>query len=84
MESRFLAGDAHLYQKFLAEIDGTLADPAIKLKFYNSKLKEQNNRHQKFNDTAYNLEPNIKESPGGLRDLHTIVWICLLYTSRCV
>ncbi len=49
--------------------------PAIVTKFYNSKLKEQNNRHAKFNDTAYNLEPNIKESPGGLRDLHMIMWI---------
>ncbi|MEQ1488046.1 MAG: [protein-PII] uridylyltransferase [Methylotenera sp.] len=75
MESRFLTGDATLYQQFLSEIDNTLADPAIKLKFYNSKLKEQNNRHAKFNDTAYNLEPNIKESPGSLRDLHQITWI---------
>jgi len=75
MESRFLTGDAQLYQNFLNEIDGTLADPAIVTKFYNSKLKEQKNRHAKFNDTAYNLEPNIKESPGGLRDLHMIMWI---------
>ncbi len=75
MESRFLAGDVQLYQQYLLAIDGTLADPAIKRKFYNSKYKEQNNRHQKFNDTAYNLEPNIKEGLGGLRDLHTILWI---------
>ncbi|MSP86704.1 MAG: [protein-PII] uridylyltransferase [Methylotenera sp.] len=75
MESRFLTGNTQLYQNFLAEMDSTLADPALVIKFYNAKLKEQNNRHAKFNDTAYNLEPNIKESPGGLRDLHMIMWI---------
>jgi [protein-PII] uridylyltransferase len=43
--------------------------------FYDKKLKEQSARHAKFNDTAYNLEPNIKESPGGLRDLNMVLWI---------
>jgi [protein-PII] uridylyltransferase len=43
--------------------------------FFAAKLKEQESRHAKFNDTAYNLEPNIKESPGGLRDLHMIIWL---------
>lgn len=75
MESRFLIGNHNLYQLFLAEIDNTLATPEIKRKFYQSKLKEQHRRHLKFNDTAYNLEPNVKESPGGLRDLHSILWI---------
>jgi [protein-PII] uridylyltransferase len=75
MESRFLVGNRNLYQLFLAEIDNTLATSEIKRKFYESKLKEQHRRHLKFNDTAYNLEPNLKESPGGLRDLHSILWI---------
>lgn len=75
MESRYLSGDKVLYEHFLVEIDNTLATSAIIEKFYNSKLKEQNLRHARFNDTAYNLEPNIKESPGGLRDLHTIEWV---------
>ncbi len=77
MESRYLSGDKVLYERFLVEIDNTLATSAIIEKFYNSKLKEQNLRHARFNDTAYNLEPNIKESPGGLRDLHTIEWVYL-------
>jgi len=43
--------------------------------FFEAKLKEQEQRHKRFNDSAYNLEPNIKESPGGLRDLQNILWI---------
>ncbi|HSI37843.1 MAG TPA: [protein-PII] uridylyltransferase [Methylotenera sp.] len=71
IESRLLKGDSALYQQFLQDIQTSIDVPA----FFAAKLKEQDNRHAKFNDTAYNLEPNIKESPGGLRDLHMIQWI---------
>jgi [protein-PII] uridylyltransferase len=57
------------------QINSTLHTPQDIAEFFTAKLKEQNNRHYKFNDTVYNLEPNIKESPGGLRDLHMIIWI---------
>jgi [protein-PII] uridylyltransferase len=43
--------------------------------FFERKLKEQRERHRKFHDTAYKLEPNIKESPGGLRDIQMIGWV---------
>ena len=43
--------------------------------FYNAKRAEQAGRYKKFNETAYNLEPNIKEGPGGLRDIQTISWV---------
>ena len=46
-----------------------------KKKFFNHKLEEQKNRHNKFHSTAYNLEPNLKESPGTLRDFQTALWI---------
>ena len=71
LESRLLAGDAAHYQQFTQTMQA-LMQPE---KFFAAKFKEQDNRHAKFNDTAYSLEPNIKESPGGLRDLHTILWL---------
>lgn len=71
LESRLLSGDKTLYRSFLTDTRQA-SDP---IAFFNAKLKEQDQRHAKYNDTAYNLEPNIKESPGGLRDLHMIIWI---------
>jgi len=71
IENRLLSGSKSLYSSFVREIEHALDVPA----FFSAKLKEQDKRHAKFNDTAYNLEPNIKESPGGLRDLHMIIWL---------
>lgn len=73
LETRLLCGSKKHYQAFKTAISQTM-QPAI---FYAAKCKEQDNRHAKFNDTAYNLEPNLKESPGGLRDLHMILWLAL-------
>ncbi|MFT4636640.1 MAG: [protein-PII] uridylyltransferase, partial [Chitinophagales bacterium] len=44
-------------------------------KFFIGKVEEQQRRHAQYQDTAYSLEPNLKESPGGLRDLQTILWV---------
>ncbi|MDH4286519.1 MAG: [protein-PII] uridylyltransferase, partial [Gallionella sp.] len=43
--------------------------------FYQAKLQEQQRRHARYAEADYNLEPNLKESPGGLRDLQTVTWI---------
>lgn len=43
--------------------------------FFLAKYQEQKQRHSKFNDTSYNLEPNVKESPGCLRDIQSIGWV---------
>ena len=54
-----------------------LSPPGIwpEKEFFEAKLKEQAGRHLKANDTAYNLEPNVKTGPGGLRDIQTIGWV---------
>jgi [protein-PII] uridylyltransferase len=71
LEARFLNGDRSLYRRFCDAVSDSL-DPAA---FLEGKLLELRQRHTRFHDTAYNLEPNLKESPGGLRDLHTVMWI---------
>jgi len=71
LESRLVAGNRKLYSRFDKTIEEGLDIPY----FVEAKLLEQQQRHTRFNDTAYNLEPNLKESPGGLRDLQNILWI---------
>ena len=71
LESRYLDGDKTLYKHLKAIIHDSI-NPT---QFYEAKLKEQDHRHLKYNQSAYQLEPNIKESPGGLRDIQMIQWI---------
>ena len=73
MEARLLAGPADLFdamQKTIAP-DNMWPSP----KFFAEKRKEQIARHHRYHDTAYNLEPNVKGSPGGLRDIQMIGWV---------
>ncbi len=69
MESRFLAGSRKVFSELTASLH---VDSSA---FYKAKKLEQEQRHAKHQDTPYALEPNLKEAPGGLRDLHTIRWI---------
>jgi len=71
LEARWVAGNKPLFRRFDSTIHAHLDVKA----FFEAKLLEQQQRHSRFNDTAYNLEPNLKEGPGGLRDLVTILWI---------
>ncbi len=73
MESRLLTGPTRLYRIMRELTDQRHIWPGRK--FFEAKWQEQKNRHHKFNDTAYNLEPNIKEGPGGLRDIQMIGWV---------
>ena len=73
MESRYLLGDESLLPAMDKKIRSTRFFSTES--YYAGKLTEQNERHAAYHDTAYNLEPNLKEGPGGLRDLHTILWV---------
>lgn len=73
MEARLLVGDAKVYEKLNKLIQPKKLWPSKK--FFQAKLVEQKNRRERFGDTAYRLEPNIKESLGGLRDIQMIVWV---------
>ncbi len=72
-ESRLLAGSENLYDQFEVAINAPDFWPSHD--FFKAKLKEQQQRHSRFGDTAYRIEPNLKESPGGLRDTQIISWI---------
>lgn len=71
LEARYLAGSRALFQKLPGAMQRSLDVPG----FFKGKTLEQEQRHAKHQDAAYALEPNLKEAPGGLRDLQTIQWI---------
>lgn len=73
MESRTIAGPETLQAEMLALTTGKRVWP-IK-QFLRAKWDEQNARHRKYHDIDYALEPNVKTSPGGLRDIQTIAWV---------
>jgi [protein-PII] uridylyltransferase len=71
LEARRLTGSERLFKKFLSGFKAHL-DPQV---FFHAKRMEQDERHLRYLETPYSLEPNCKESPGGLRDLQNILWI---------
>ena len=71
LESRPLMGDSALFQALQSALGPVWPVAA----FYKAKLAEQKKRHAKYDDTGYKLEPNVKEGPGGLRDIHTVAWV---------
>ncbi|WP_343292077.1 [protein-PII] uridylyltransferase [Vandammella animalimorsus] len=71
LEARLLAGDAAQFGQFQQRF----AQGLDALAFLRAKLLEMRQRHARHANTPYALEPNCKESPGGLRDLHLILWV---------
>ena len=73
IEARLLAGPEHLFQSMRRALgqDQVWSSKA----FFEAKVAEQQARHHRYHDTGYNLEPNVKASPGGLRDIQTIGWV---------
>jgi len=71
LESRRVTGNTRLFTEFQKRYQAAM-DPQA---FLVAKTLEMRQRHTKFEDTPYALEPNCKESPGGLRDLQVILWV---------
>ena len=73
MEARLITGNKALFDTMVHKTGPKKIWPSRK--FFAAKWAEQQARHHKFHDSEYNLEPNIKEGPGGLRDIQTIGWV---------
>ncbi len=71
LESQLITGNNTLYRRFRKQFTDQIDAKA----FFVAKTLEMRQRHNKFENTPYSLEPNCKESPGGLRDLQTILWV---------
>ncbi len=71
LESRLICGDRALFAQFQQQYQAQM-DPQA---FLVAKTLEMRQRHTKYENTPYSLEPNCKESPGGLRDLQLILWV---------
>ena len=71
LESRYLCGSKRVFNSFRGAHAAAM-DPKA---FLRAKMLEMHQRHQKYEDTPYSLEPNCKESPGGLRDLQVLIWV---------
>ncbi len=80
LDTRYLCGDRVLFDDLAAKL------PAFNQKYANTMAKRltelARQRHAKFNDTVYHLEPNIKEAPGGVRDLHLLRWLAQLLPNQ--
>ena len=80
LESRTLIGDETLHSELRARITPEAQWPAAV--FFEAKSEELNTRHDKHNSADYNLEPNVKNSPGALRDIQTITWVAIRHFGK--
>ena len=74
LDARFLCGDRELYDGFAASMENEVLKRGAD-RFFREKMEESAERHARYGDSVYLLEPEIKEGEGGLRDLHTAMWM---------
>lgn len=75
LETHFIAGNREVYNSLCRALNND--DFWDDEKFFEAKVYEQNQRYHSFRDTVYSLEPDVKNNPGGLRDLHLMQWIAI-------
>ncbi|MCK5828844.1 MAG: [protein-PII] uridylyltransferase [Methylococcales bacterium] len=73
LEIRLICGNQDLFNNLKNDLSQEKIWPSEQ--YFDAKMQEQQLRYSKYHDTAYNLEPNVKEGPGGLRDLQNIAWV---------
>jgi [protein-PII] uridylyltransferase len=71
LEARLIAGPRRQFERLRRAVLEVLD----RASYFRAKGLEQRQRYIKYNESPYSLEPNVKESPGGLRDLHVLLWI---------
>ena len=77
LETHFICGHKDVYTNLL---DSVYSDNFwVGLKFLKAKVSEQNERYHQYRDTVYSIEPDIKNNPGGLRDMQLISWLAILH-----
>jgi len=74
LEARYLLGCKRLFSHFMQTLKREVIEKGVR-DFIRQKIEEQNYRYSQYEGTANLLEPNVKESPGGLRDYHTAYWL---------
>jgi [protein-PII] uridylyltransferase len=74
LDARLLAGDNELYTRFEQSLITEVLN-RDQQNFFNTKLEESRERHKRYGDSVYLLEPQLKDGEGGLRDLHTALWL---------
>ncbi|MCF6318713.1 MAG: [protein-PII] uridylyltransferase [Proteobacteria bacterium] len=73
MEARFIRGNKKLFKQMESKVTAKKIWKGED--FYIAKLNEQRQRHKKYSDTTFNVEPNIKQGQGGLRDIQMVSWV---------
>ncbi len=74
LEARYLWGEQALFDELKRRFDAEIVRGSA-AQFVEEKLAERDERHRRVGDSRYQLEPNVKEGKGGLRDLHTLFWL---------
>ncbi|MGH7788880.1 MAG: [protein-PII] uridylyltransferase [Candidatus Binatia bacterium] len=74
LDTRYLAGDAPLYDQFVRTMESELLKRNA-ARFFRDKVAESAERHRKYGDSVFLVEPHLKEGEGGLRDVHTAMWL---------